>query len=56
MGSFKYGIIGKNWGFKIFKILKSMNKNCMFLNIKNPKKYRSLSEYKNICSKIIKDG
>ena len=55
MNSLKYGIIGKNWGYTIFKILRSMNKNCIFLNIKSPKKYKSQSEYKNICSKIIKD-
>ena len=53
MIKFRYGIIGKNWGSKIFRILKDLNKNVVYLNIKSPKKYKNIYEYKNIVKKEI---
>ena len=56
MTTFRYGIIGKNWGSKIFRILYSMGKKVVYLNINSPKNYKNVNKYKNDASKIIKNS
>ena len=36
-----FGIIGNNWGDKIYKILKSTNNDVIKLPVKNPNKYQN---------------
>ena len=48
MNKLNYGIIGKNWGSKIFRILKKLNKNVIYLDIKSPKNYKNIYSYKMV--------
>ena len=54
MNKLNYGIIGKNWGSKIFRILKKLNKNVIYLDIKSPKNYKNIYSYKiNVKREIL---
>ena len=40
-----FGIIGNNWGDKIYKILKSTNNDVIKLPVKSPNKYKNYKSY-----------
>lgn len=49
-----FGIIGNNWGDKIYKILKSTNNDVIKLPVKNPNKYQNYQSYIVALKKILK--
>lgn len=50
----RFGIIGNNWGDKIYKILKSTDNDVIKLSIKNPNKYIDYKTYIKTLKKILK--
>ena len=50
----RFGIIGNNWGDRIYKILKSTDNDVIKLSIKNPNKYIDYKTYILTLKKILK--
>ena len=50
----RFGIIGNNWGDRIYKILKSTNNDVIKLSIKNPNKYINYKSYIASLSAMLK--
>jgi hypothetical protein len=49
-----FGIIGNNWGNKIYKILKLTNNDVFKVPIKSPNKYKNYESYVAALKKILK--